>query len=138
MKVASDKKRREHKLLPKAQGPFEVVESDSYSITILRNDGYLEKISGDRTVQAPLDAVNQPGSSMEKITVDESDSGVREPLLRARDAVRTPRVDGSNGESEYHVVEKIQAYDERRNVLQVKGVGYEEPTEEPPWHLRYN
>ena len=136
VKVASYKKRREHKLLPKAQGPFEVVESDSNSVTILRNDRCLERISRNRTVQAPPGAINEPVSPMQKIIADESDTGVDETLIRARDAIRAPRVSASNDESEYHVVAKILNYDGRTNMFEVKWLGYDESTEEPPGHLR--
>lgn len=75
---------------------------------------------------------------MEKIAADGCDADASEPLVGARSAVRTPRANADNDESDYRVVEKILTYDERKKMFEVKWLGYEETTMEPPGHLRYN
>lgn len=63
VKADSSDKGQEHMLLPKAQCPFEMTESDSYTVTVLRNDGRLERMYRDRAVQTPPWAIDQPISS---------------------------------------------------------------------------
>ena len=94
MKVASDKKRQERKLLSKAQGRFEVLDSDSYRVTVLRNDGYLERIWRNRFVRAQPATAIQALSPMETIVADERDADTVKPLVGARNAMSNIKIVG--------------------------------------------
>ena len=50
---AEDKLLPSHKLKPKVYGPFEVIRTNSHTVTIDR-DGLLDKVSKDRVVLAPI------------------------------------------------------------------------------------
>ena len=69
-----------------------MLDSDSYSVTILRNDGYLERIWRNKTVRAQPAATIQPVSPMETIVADESDADTAKSLVGARNAVRNIKV----------------------------------------------
>ena len=57
----------DHKLRPKATGPYEIIKVDSHTVTILQ-DGLLQTVSRDRIVRAPNPP--EPASEQEQTTGD--------------------------------------------------------------------
>ena len=127
---------RKHKLAPKAIGPFEVLVSDECTVTILREDGFIERVTRNRTAKAPPPSERQLG--LKHPANDSEDEYQTTEGAPGETAVRTaPNTDQY---AEFHVVDKIVRYLPKKGRFVVRWAGYgpEDDTEEPPGHLRWN
>ena len=126
-----------NKLSPKAIGPYEVLTSDDHTVTILREDDFIERVSRNRTVKAP------PPNAPRILTRNEDEQTDSTPHTEAEkidkpgeEAVRTPRE--STSDAEFHVVDKIIKYLPKEDLFVIRWHGYgpEGDTKEPPGHLK--
>ena len=128
---------RRHKIQPKAMGPFEVLSSTMYTVTILRDDGTIEKIARDRTTRAPE---TSSGREISEPTHDNSapDSHHEQKISTEGTAIRTR--EDEREEPQWHAVKKIVKYNPSRDTFTIRWEGYgpEDDSEEPPSHIRYN
>ena len=132
---------RKHKLSSKAIGPFEVLSSDKHTVTILRDDGFVERVTRNRTARAPTPE-NRCGHREADQASFENAVGQRNPAENVdtpgETAVRT--APSEDDDPEYHVVDKVVRYLPKEDKFVVRWAGYgpEDDTTEPPGHLHWN
>ena len=129
---------RKHKLSSKAIGPFEVLDSDQHTVTVLREDGFIERVTRNRTSRAPK---RDQGTNRTAQQNSEESPGKNTREVEYRPGTTAVRTPGDEDDSaEYHVVDRVIKYlpEEDKFLVRWAGYGPTDDTMEPPSHLRWN
>ena len=118
-----------------------MLTSDKHTVTVLREDHFIERITRDRTVKATKSSDEDTPLSSEHSETENNDICTSKRNFEDRTvvtAVRTPH--SVDKDAEWHVIDKVVKYLPDTYLVKIRWFGYqpEDDTLELPEHLRWN